>query len=197
MKNLTLVPVLLILLLASGCGSVLTKELVKDIDRNITIESVQADPERYIGKKVVWGGIVLATSNLEATTEVEVLETTLSFDDRPENGSSRGRFIIEAKKYLDANVYKEEKRITVAGVVSRVETRKIGQMDYPFPVITPIEMKLFDKMEPYAPDYYSQPYYPYYGPYSPYYPFNPYGPTYPYGPNPNRYPYPYPYYPYP
>ena len=194
MKNLTLVTAMLTLLLSYGCGSVLTKEVVKDIDRNISIENVQADPGRYIGQKVVWGGIILATSNLEATTEVEVLESALSFDDRPENGSSRGRFVIEAKKYLDANVFKEEKRVTVAGVVSRLETRKIGQMDYPFPVITPIEMKLFDKMEPLD---FAQPYYPYYGPYSPYYPFNPYGPSYPYGPYPQRYPYPYPYYPYP
>ncbi|MBI5643693.1 MAG: Slp family lipoprotein [Deltaproteobacteria bacterium] len=191
MKTLVLV---LSLFIFAGCGSVISKNVVKEVDRNITIEMVQANPDQYIGKKVLWGGTVLGTENLEATTEVEVLESTLAFDDRPEDGASRGRFIIEAKKYLDPNIYKEDKRITIAGTINRVDVRKIGKMDYPYPVITPIEIKLSEKIEAYPYDY-NQPYYPYYGPMSPYYPYNPYGPTYPYGGYPYRYPYPY--YPYP
>ncbi|MBI1912364.1 MAG: Slp family lipoprotein [Deltaproteobacteria bacterium] len=190
----TLIVVLMTFIIA-GC-SVISKETRKQVDENITLDMVQSNPDRYIGRKVLWGGIILGTDNLAQYSEVEVLETELAYDKSPEDGNSRGRFIIRSKKFLDAKVYSENKRITVAGTIEGTQSRKIGQMEYQFPVINPIEMRLFE--EPKYTDY--QPYmygYPYsYGPYSPYYPYgpySPYGPTFPYGP----YPYRYPYYPFP
>lgn len=185
-------------LIISGC-SVLSKGTLKQVDPDISLDIVEANPDRYVGKKVLWGGIILKTENLEDVTQIEVLETELSFDESPRDGASRGRFIVESKRYLDANVYKENKRITVAGTIKGYETRKIGKMDYRYPVVTPIEMKLFDYVpQPQYQDYY-MPYtgYPYgypYGPYGPYSPFSPSPypypyPGYPFGPYPYRWPY--------
>ncbi len=192
MKNLILIFAASIVF--AGC-SVMDKSILKDVDRGITLDIVQSRPEQFTGKRVLWGGTIIGTDNLEDKSEVEVLESSLGYDDRPEDGVSRGRFIIESKQFLDSNVYKANKLITVAGTVKGVEVRKIGKTDYAYPIITPIEMKLSEQL-PKTYDYNYPPYMygPYgpYGPYNPFYPYSPYGPT----PYPYRYPWPWPY-PYP
>jgi len=181
--------------LFAGCA-VVSKEALREVDEGITLRMVQEHPENYIGKKVLWGGTILSTENKENVSEVEVLQSELAFDKTPADGESEGRFIVSSKKFLDSNVYKASKRLTVAGTVKGTEVRKIGKMDYTYPVIVPFEMRLLDPVsEQKYPDYYS-PLYPYpyppHGPYGPWYP-SPW-PSYPYGP----YPYgPYPYRPYP
>lgn len=174
--------------LLSGCASIMSSNVLKEVDRGLTLELVQAKPEAFKDKRVLWGGLIVSTTNLETVTEIEVLETALAYNDVPTDGKSRGRFIVRVSGFLDAAVYKEGKGLTVAGVVQGVSVRKIGKMDYAYPVITPIELKV---SEPYTEDYnYNSPYGygPYYGPYyggpyyggSPYY-YGPYTPYYPYG----------------
>ncbi|MFQ5736363.1 MAG: Slp family lipoprotein [Thermodesulfobacteriota bacterium] len=201
MRTLTRIFVLVVAaVVLAGCGSVISKGLVRQVDRQITLDKVQKDPEKYAGRKVLWGGVILNTRNLEKTTEIEVLETELDYNDVPvfREATSKGRFLIEANRFLDSNVYKEGKGVTVAGKVAGAVTRKIGKMDYRYPVVRPLEMKLSEEL---PQDYYMNypgwgyPYYdPFYGPYSPYDPYYPFSPYYPYGPYPYRR---YPFYPYP
>ena len=183
-----LVALILTALMISGCASVISRDVLRDVDRGVTIEVVQSNPGLYTGRRVVWGGTVVSSQNLEGTTEIEVLESSLAYDDVPEDGVSRGRFIVEARGYLETALYKEGKRITVAGVVKGVRLEKIGRMDYPYPVIEPLEIRLFEP----APEYpYSEALPPWwlYDPFWPYYPYSPwpYHQRYPF------YPYPYPY----
>lgn len=157
---------------ASGCASVLSKEALMGADRTLTVDAAQTAPEKHIGKKAVWGGVILSSENLENTTEIEVLETPLSYDDAPAEAEvkvSRGRFIIEAPGYLDTAVYKTEARITVSGVIKGIVQKKLGRMEYGYPVVTPVELKLFPP-PPKVVYYYGCPY-----------PTRPYPYPYPYG----------------
>lgn len=189
MKNFVLVVITLFIF--AGCTSI-SKQTLREVDKDITIEMVQEHPDKYIGKKVLWGGTVLNSENLEKVSEVEVLESDLAYDNSPKDGTSHGRFLIQTKRYLDSQIYKENKRITVAGTVKGIETRRIGQMEYPYPVVEPLEMRLFEP--PSAQPYSEYPYmygpYPY-SPYGPYSPMSPFGPYYPYGPYSPYGPYPY------
>ncbi len=180
----------------TGCGSIISKTVVEQVDRGVTLVQAQHNPEQYAGKKVLWGGVIIGTHNLEKTSEIEVLETGLDYNDQPDfnEAASKGRFLIESERYLDANVYKEGKGITVAGRFDGVVTRRIDKMSYNYPVVKPIEMKLSDKIPQDFGNYPPAWAYPYWDPYSPYYPFSPFGPTYPYGPYPYRR---HPFYPYP
>src|SRR5574337_1349990 len=108
MKHIILV--LAALIVFAGC-SVMPKTILKEVDRDISLDMVRSRPEQYVGKKVLWGGTILGTDNLEEHTEVEVLESSLGYDDTPANGASKGRFIIESKQFLDSNIYKANKRI--------------------------------------------------------------------------------------
>jgi starvation-inducible outer membrane lipoprotein len=87
--------------------------------------------------------------------------------------TTQGRFIILAPGYIDKLVYKAGTGITVAGKVEGVEFVKIGELKYPYVLITPTEMKIFAK-EDYQ-DRYDYPFrraYPYYDAYGN--PLNPY-----------------------
>lgn len=180
--------------LLSGCvASVISEGVLTSVDRNIALPMVQSDPEAYKEQKVLWGGIIVSIKNLPDHTRVEVLAKELAYMDEPlaYGDYSQGRFIILAPGYIDKLIYKPGTGITVAGIVKGVEKMKIGELDYPYVLISPIEMKTFDPDDDLYRDEY--PYsrnYPYYGPYGPYppYPYDPffdpfldpyYGPYYP------------------
>lgn len=179
---------ILAVILLAGC-STLSKEARRGADRKLTIDQVQSSPETYKGRKVIWGGLIIQTENLEEFSQIEVLETELTIEDIPTDGKSRGRFLIRTPRYIDPDIFRKDKRITVVGTIKGTQAGKIGKMNYAYLVIEPLEMKLFEdpryRYRDMPPPWYFSPY----GPYYPYYPW----PGYPY-----RYPYPYPpYYPYP
>lgn len=165
------------LCLTSSCGVVISKALVKETDLSITPSMVRENPETYIGSNVIWGGVIISTENKEDSTVVEVFATTLTKSLRPTGSYSStkpgklGRFLIKTNEYLDPLIFKLNTMITVAGVVEGVEVKKIGEMDYKYPAIRPVELKLFsvndDDLDSYPYTY--APYNPYYRPYYPYY----------------------------
>ncbi|MFQ5586690.1 MAG: Slp family lipoprotein [Thermodesulfobacteriota bacterium] len=189
-----------LLLIATGC-SVISKDIRRDIDADITLRSVQSNPEAYRGRKVIWGGVILSLKNLKESTVIEVLHHPLDIRDRVKTRSvSSGRFFIESQGYLDGEIYKKDKEITVAGTIKGTRVEKINEMEYVYPVLAPIEMRLFDPIddslyEPSPPFWYYPPYYfdPYYydtyscDPTNPHYPYScvrPYRPYWWYPPYP-------------
>lgn len=154
-------------LLAGGCSSVISQETLREVKPHITMEMVQMNPENYMGKKVLWGGTILTTENLPEKTRIEVFETELGPSNVPTGENSRGRFIIEANGFLDPIIYSSDKSITVAGTIKEISKERIGSMNYPYPVVIPIEMKVIDDEEVEERFPSTMPpwwYYPYYDP---------------------------------
>ena len=60
-------------LIIAGC-SVFPKSMTSNVNRDITMEQVQTNPERYAGQKVLWGGIILTSENLEFLDQTHFLE---------------------------------------------------------------------------------------------------------------------------
>ena len=170
-----------LLLLVTGCASVISEGLLREAELGVTVPMVQADPKAYTGRKVVWGGLIISTENLEDKTLIEVFQTRLDSTQSPtrEPLANGGRFIVSIEGYADPLIYREKKGITAAGVIAGIETKKIGRMDYAYPVLKPMEVHLFDMEEAaYPPPYYQYPMYqPYYWPYYPWW-YRPYPPYY-------------------
>jgi outer membrane lipoprotein len=167
------------ILFLAGC-SVISKDIRRNVNRAITIPLVQANPEAYIGKKVIWGGIIISSKNLKKTTRIEVLQTPLNIRDRVKSRTqSSGRFLIEARGYLDVEIYKQYKEITVAGIIKGTRLQEIGEADYIYPLLEPFQIRIFNPLEktPYEPlppwvhyhPFYYDPFY-----YEPFYPYDPY-----------------------
>src|SRR3989344_9432122 len=160
--------IILLLIFTAGCSGI-TKDIRRQADRSITIPMVHTPPDAFKGSKVIWGGIILSSKILADKTVIEALQTPLDRTDRVINEEqSKGRFLIESKTYLDTYLYKPGKEITAAGIIRGITVQKIGEMDYAYPVLEPLHIRVFEpQREPeYEPPPPMWPYYPYY-PYLP------------------------------
>ncbi|MBE9537234.1 MAG: Slp family lipoprotein [Proteobacteria bacterium] len=158
----------------SGCAPALFRDIRKEITPNVTVGQVASDPATFIGKKVLWGGVIVRSENMADKTILEVIEAPLTRYARPANlDRSGGRFIIEHEGFLDIAVYAEGRVITVAGEILGTREGKIGERNYTFPLLRDIKLHLWEKRrEEIYPSHiflYDPFYYPFYGPY--YYPY--------------------------
>jgi len=158
---------LLLFILFSGCAPI-SKELRAEADKTLTFQQVFQKPEAYKGKIVIWGGEIVQTINQEdKTTLIEVLQRPLDWQEEPkETGPSGGRFLVLAEKYLDPQIYRNGREITVAGEILGEKTRLLGEMEYRYPLVLSRQIYLWREYG----YHYPPPYYPY-GPWGDYDPW--------------------------
>jgi len=156
---------ILLFFLLQGCLPI-SKQLRAQVDKTLTFQQVLKNPEACKDKIVIWGGEVVETINQnDGTTLIIVLQRPLDWTEEPEFRRSEGRFIILVEGYVDPYVFRRGRRITVAGEILGKKAMRLGELEYPYPLLLSKQIYLWG-------EYY---YYPY--PY-PYYWFYPYG--YPY-----------------
>lgn len=130
-----LFPVLV--LFFTGCGpKVIPKEYEEKIDKKVTFEEVKRNPEAFQGKRILVGGEIIETRNLQGKTEIEVLQKPLGRDREPiPVDESEGRFILIHPSFLDPTVFRSGRRITAVGVVSGSRSQKIGETEMIYPIL--------------------------------------------------------------
>ena len=125
------------------------------------------------GADVVFGGYILETLNEPDGSLLMVLQAPLGFRNEPKaRDLSKGRFLVKSEQFLDPEVYREDRKLTVWGRVVGVRPQALGNRVYEYPVIEAGEIRLWPKRVlerwPYDPFYDCWPYrwhrYPY-GPY--------------------------------
>jgi outer membrane lipoprotein len=157
---------LLVVLTLGGCASQIPQAIRSAPAEPLAVTQVQQDPARFNGQQVRWGGTIIAVTNRPDSTAIEVLARPLGYDGRPRSASQgEGRFIARVAGFLDPAEYEKDRRLTVAGPVTGVETRPVGDFPYVYPVVRVEAHVLWPKVPP--PGFY--PYYapglaPWYGP---------------------------------
>lgn len=143
----------------TGCAHVISNDLRAKADPSLTFIAVFENPNAYQGKTVIWGGEIIKTINQkDGTTLIEIFQLPLSRTGEPnETYPSEGRFLILTDKYLDPYLFKQERKITVAGEILGEEFRKLGEMDYRYPLLSGKQIHLW--REHYYPGPYYYPYY--------------------------------------
>lgn len=125
-----------------GCAAGISKEARSQITYLGPFNTVQQQPEKYRGETIMWGGKVIDTRAKDDSTELVVLQLGLGSQQRPQdNDQSQGRFIIQSRQFLDPAIYPQGTLITVVGPLKGAELRKIGEMEYRYPVIDVAEIK--------------------------------------------------------
>ena len=124
---------LTLLLSLCACSS---NPVIPVADRSMTpLEVAQNDTVTDSGDRQ-WGGVVIATKNLNEATELEVLAYPLDRKGRPDTGAgSSGRFIARQAGYLEAADFRVGRLVTATGRVSEIRTGQVGEADYRFPVL--------------------------------------------------------------
>jgi outer membrane lipoprotein len=130
MKKLSYIPILFAGLIW-GC-SVMPKTLqdqaVKDSFPDLIRQGQAA-----VGQKVIAGGYVLSVENLGDVTRIEAVQAPLGFDEKPKSKDlSQGRLILDCPGFLDPEVYRPDRKITIGGKLLESAAPRPGDRPYPY-----------------------------------------------------------------
>ncbi len=102
----------------------------------ITPAQAAGNADTLQGQGVLWGGLIIAASNLENHGEIEVLAYPLDRRQQPDTSRTPlGRFIISTDDYLETIDYAEGRLLTAAGRLSTTREGRIGDARYVYPVL--------------------------------------------------------------
>jgi len=127
---------------AGGCASGISKAARSQVTYTGDFKSVQADPDRFTGQVVHWGGRVVENRSVASGSELVLLALPVSRWGRPGNvDDSPGRYLLRSDVFLDPAVYAPGARVTVVGRLNGSQAGHIGERAYTFPVVQSIELK--------------------------------------------------------
>ena len=134
-----------VITLLAACASAPTFDTSR-VDPALTPRGVAAELDAVTGKTVLWGGVILAITNLKSGTQLEVLGYPLDDDNRPLRDSNPlGRFLIQYPGFLEPATYAEGRMVTVLGTIHGAVTGKVGESDYRYPIVTSEQLHLWAK----------------------------------------------------
>ena len=144
------------LFVASGCAYPISKELRHQANKDLTFSQVIQHPEAYTGKIVMWGGLIMETSNPPDGGEIIVLQTPLDSGEYPNTKSTYGQFIAKVATFLDPVIYKKGRMVTLAGEIVGKREKTLEVMRYTYPVVGIKELFLWSKQRVWwqPPSYY-------------------------------------------
>ncbi len=160
----------LLIVILPGCLPI-SKQLRAEADKTLTFQKVFQDPEAYKGRIVIWGGEIVETINQkDDATLIVVLQRPLDWTEEPTFKLSGGRFIILVEGYVDPYVFRRGRRITAAGEIQGKKVMRLGELEYPSPLLLSKQLYLWGEYYYYPCPYPYHPwrYYGYYGPWGPY-----------------------------
>jgi outer membrane lipoprotein len=139
---------LLGILLLAGCAGTAQDDSTPGLVR-VPPDTVAADPLRYQGWRVEWGGQIVAVHNLRNRTELEVLAYPLSSSGRPDAAATpEGRFLAVRGGFLEPADYAPGRLVTVSGVVGPAREGSVGEARHLYPTISAEVLRLWDAEPP-------------------------------------------------
>lgn len=131
----------------SGCAT----PVFKDTPATATTPAeMAAEPERYHGADVVWGGKIIDVRNLAETTEVEVVAYPLDGAQRPDqNAPTLGRFIVAIPGYVEPFDYPAGRFVTLRGHIAGTRATRVDEHDVVFPLVAEATVHMWPVNFPY------------------------------------------------
>ncbi len=142
-NNISLALMLISAALIAGCAST-PKFETANVEEGITPKQAAANNESYKGKTVLWGGMVINSTNLKEETQLEVLAYPLNRSQKPDiNQQPLGRFLAIYNGYLETSDYTNGRTVTIKGPLQSNRTGKIGEMEYTYPTLNIEQLHLW------------------------------------------------------
>jgi outer membrane lipoprotein len=175
MRILRTILISLFTLAVTASCSVISQQVRSESEpTSVPFKTLIAQVDKYHGHTVILGGYILETRNLESETILKVLQVPFRFGEEPDTRDrSQGRFKVYYTGFLDPEVYKKDRVITVAGRIIGSAVETIGADQIKYLKIENREIYLWPDYDSQPPYYYPRTY-PYYWERYPYYYRHPY-----------------------
>lgn len=119
-----------------------------DVDPSITPREAVAEIDAMRGNKVLWGGMIVNSTNLEDSTRLEVLAYPLDSAQRPDTDAQpHGRFLAIEPGYLETVDYRQGRLITVKGTLTKARKGEIDEASYTYPVVASDRLYLWPQQD--------------------------------------------------
>ena len=116
------------------------------VDRYLTPQGVVRNIDASLGRRVLWGGGIVSSTNLKDVTRIEVLAYPLDGSQRPDDDARPlGRFYITRPGYLETMDFAQGRRVTVRGPVVEVRSGRVGDTPYLYPVVGAEDLYLWPR----------------------------------------------------
>ena len=146
LRNVSNIFVIFFILLMMGCAAGISKQVRSKVTYTGSFSALQKTPDAYKGEVVMLGGRIIEAKASSPLSELTVLQLAIGTSDRPKNSDkSEGRFIIQSKQLLDPAIYEKDMLVTVVGTLKGSKVLPIGDLEYTYPIVEPIEIKLWPK----------------------------------------------------
>lgn len=131
----------------TGCAGMDHEFDTAGVDPRLTPARALASPPAALGKKVLWGGTIIATRNLTTGTQVEVLAYPLEpRSAQPRISEAPGeRFLALHPAFLEPATHAPGRMVTVLGVVESTREGVVGEARYVYPVLSVRDLYLWPK----------------------------------------------------
>ncbi|SDB17850.1 outer membrane lipoprotein [Desulfonatronum thiosulfatophilum] len=164
------VPIMLTLMasaLLGGCTHAVSPALLDMADRDLSFAELRQQPQANQGKIVVLGGVIVQVLHSEEGSLLEVYQTRTNHLGEPVDlDRSGGRFMVLHPAVLEPGIYRKGRRVTVAGRVIGEMIGDLGNLEYRYPYLAALEIRLWEERPQPRHDPFHDPFYgPFYSPY--------------------------------
>lgn len=123
---------LFLAIFGSSC-SVISRQVRSEAEPHMSFKAIAENVYAFSGKTVILAGYVLETKPSPDETTLEVLQAPLGLRDEPkEKTQSEGRFSVLYKGLLDPEIYRKDRKITVAGTIIRPSSAETESHPWPY-----------------------------------------------------------------
>lgn len=137
--------VILLTVVLSGCATTQTFN-TENVDQSLSPKRAAVASETFKGKTVLWTGVIIASTNLKDSTQLEILSYPMDSYQRPVvEDQALGRFLAIQPGYLETTDYAQGRHITVKGTLGASRTGRVGESDYVYPVVNITQIHLWPK----------------------------------------------------
>lgn len=138
-------PLIMIIVFISACASS-PKFDTSQVNLTLTPAEVSNNLASNRNKKVLWGGVIINTSNYKQHTVVEMLAYPLDSSYLPlRDQKPLGRFLIHHNGFLEPSEYAQGRVITALGKIHRLQKGKVGESVYMYPELISQQLHLWPK----------------------------------------------------
>jgi outer membrane lipoprotein len=138
-----------------ACAPVFAPDVRSQVDPTLSYAELAASPASHAGRVVLLAGTIVEVTNLQDSTRLTLLQYPTGGRGQPRtHRPSGGRFLLLTPGYLEAEVYRPGRALSVIGEVEGQQALPLGETTYGYPVITPKELHLWPADEGQSPRFY-------------------------------------------